>query len=245
VEKLRHSYRVTALDLHGYGNGPEWTDGMAFSLHPEVELLTELVAELDGPIHLVGHSYGAAVAIKAAQTHGRRISSLTLYKPVIFTPLFAASAQRAASAEVIRLTEKIQADYRSGGLFRAAQRFIDYWSGSGAWNAIPAEEKLYLSRKVPVVLGDFEEVVAQPNALAGLASLQIPTLYLSGRESPASIKAISKLLERELPNAARQGSDTLSHIGPITHSEIVNASIERFIDHRATMKHSGEHALAA
>ena len=245
VEKLRHSYRVTALDLHGYGKGPEWSDGMAFSLQCEVDLLAEVVAELDGPIHLVGHSYGGAVAIKATQTYGRRISSLTLYEPVIFASLFAASPQRAASIEVLRLIEEIQADYRSGGLFRAAQRFIDYWSGAGTWSAIPSDKKLHMSQKIPVVLGNFEAVAAEPDALAGLASLQIPTLYLSGQESPASIKAISKLLERELPHADRQCFDNMGHMGPITHSEIVNASIERFINHRATVKQPGEQALAA
>ena len=209
-----------------------------------------MICGLDGSIHLVGHSYGGAVAIKATQTYGRRISSLTLYEPVIFASLFAASSQRAASIEAFRLIEEIQADYRSGGLFRAAQRFIDYWSGAGTWSAIPSGQKLHLSRKIPVVLGNFEAVVTEPDALADLASLQIPTLYLSGRESPASVKAISKLLELKLPNAARQCFDDMGHMGPITHSEIVNASIEQFINqrsinHRPTVKNPGEQALAA
>ena len=245
VQLLQHSYRVIALDLHGYGNGPEWTEGTALSLDREVALLADLIDELDGPIHLVGHSYGGAVAIKAAQTYGRRISSLTLYEPVIFAALFEASPSRAASIEVTRLIEEIQSDYRSGGLFRAAQRFIDYWSGPGTWEEIPFNKKLGLSKKIPVVLGNFEAVVAEPNALAGLAKLQIPTLFLSGRESPDSVKAISDLLKQELPNAVRQRFDDMGHMGPITHSEIVNASIERFINHRAVKEAPQDHALAA
>jgi pimeloyl-ACP methyl ester carboxylesterase len=245
VERLRHSYRVDAIDLHGYGDGPAYSGVSPLSLQREVSLLAQLVEELDGPIHLVGHSYGGAVAIKAAQTFGRRINSLTLYEPVIFAALFSSMPTPAAASEVTLLIEKMQTDYRAGGLFRAAQRFIDYWSGPGAWEAMPFDTQLRLSKKVPVVLGNFEALVSEPDALAGLARLQIPTLYLSGSESPASVRAISDLLQRELPHAVRQRFDGMGHMGPITHGDTVNASIETFINHRAAMNHPGPYARAA
>jgi len=245
MHRLQHSYRVTALDLHGYGHGPELTAETAFSLDREVEILATVVDQVDGPIHLVGHSYGGAVAIKAAQAYGQRIRSLTLYEPVVFSALFSVSADQPASVEVSRLIEDIQGAYRCGDLFHAAQRFIDYWSGPGTWETIPFQKKLGLSKKIPVVLENFEALVSEPNALAGLASIQILTLYLSGRESPASVQVISELLIQRLPSVDAYQFPDLGHMGPITHSAIVNDRIEGFIQRQTVTEQQKGYPLAA
>lgn len=245
TQRLQYAYRVTALDLHGYGKGPQWGTGAVFSLDREVELMANLVSELDGPIHLVGHSYGGAVAIKAAQTYGKRISSLTLYEPVIFAALFSADSDQAASDEITRLIEDLQDSYRCGDLFQAAQRFIDYWSGAGTWAAIPFDAKSGLSKKIPTVLGNFEAVLSEPNALAKLASIEVPTLTLSGRESPTSVNAITDLLQRQLPQVTAHRFAGMGHMGPITHSEIVNGHIEEFIQHQSVTDHHNDYRFAA
>jgi pimeloyl-ACP methyl ester carboxylesterase len=245
MKRLQHSYRVTAVDLHGYGHGPELAAGTTFSLDREVEILTDVVDQMDGPIHLVGHSYGGAVAIKAAQVYGRRVRSLTLYEPVVFSALFSVSANQPASVEVSRLIEDIQSAYRCGDLFHAAQRFIDYWSGPGTWENIPMQKKLGLSKKIPVVLENFEALVSEPNTLAELASIQVPTLYLSGRESPASVQVISELLIQKLPRVDAHQFPGLGHMGPITHSEIVNDRIEGFIQRQTATEQQKGYPLAA
>lgn len=245
MKRLQHSYQITALDLHGYGDGPQLAAGMALSLDQEVEILADTVAEMDGPIHLVGHSYGGAVAIKAAQTYAQRVRSLTLYEPVVFAALFSVSANQPASVEVSRLIENMQQDYRCGDLFHAAQRFIDYWSGPGSWATIPSQKKLGLSKKIPVVLENFEAVLSEPDALAGLARVQVPTLYLSGMESPTSTQVISDLLIQKLPRVDAHQLPGLGHMGPITHSETVNDHIEEFIQCQTEGGQQQGYALAA
>jgi pimeloyl-ACP methyl ester carboxylesterase len=245
MKRLQNTYRVTALDLHGYGDGPQLAAGTAFSLDREVEILADTVAETDAPIHLVGHSYGGAVAIKAAQTYGHRVRSLTLYEPVVFAALFSVSANQPASVEVSRLIEDIQQDYRCGDLFHAAQRFIDYWSGPGTWANIPPQKKISLSKKIPMVLENFEAVLSEPDALAGLARVQVPTLYLSGMESPTSVQVISELLIQKLPRVDAHQFPGLGHMGPITHSETVNDHIEGFIQRQTPSGQQQGYALAA
>ena len=61
----------------------------AFTLDDDVDFFAPVLEAMKGPIHLVGHSYGAAVTLKTAQRYATKISSLTLYEPVVFTALFA------------------------------------------------------------------------------------------------------------------------------------------------------------
>ncbi|MCP4336080.1 MAG: alpha/beta hydrolase [Gammaproteobacteria bacterium] len=245
IERMQHSYRVTALDLHGYGKGPQWTGGTMSLLDREVALVADMLDDMPAPIHLVGHSYGGAVAIKAAQIFGSRISSLTLYEPVIFSALYSDPADRAASIEVSRLVEAIRLGYRSGNWLHAAQLFIDYWSGTGTWATIPLPKRHDLSKKVPVVLANFEAVMSEQNSLADLAKLELPTLYLCGLESPASVKAISSLLKQQLPQTVTHSFAGLGHMGPITHSELVNDHIEGFIQQQTAADRQRSYTMAA
>jgi pimeloyl-ACP methyl ester carboxylesterase len=87
--------------------------------------------------------------------------------------------------------------------------------------------------------------VSEPNTLAELASIQVPTLYLSGRESPASVQVISELLIKKLPCVDTHQFPGLGHMGPITHSEIVNERIEGFIQRQTPTEQQQGYALAA
>lgn len=50
------------------------------------------------------------------------------------------------------------------------------------------------------------------------------------RKSPASSLAVARLLTRVLPRVEVVGFDALGHMGPITHPEIVNDAIGRFLE---------------
>ena len=86
-----------APTLIGYGEGESWRGGQPLTLDDEVDHLAEhLYANPDG-VHLVGHSYGAAIALQAALRHPHQVRSLTLYEPVRFSMLFGSPATAGAA----------------------------------------------------------------------------------------------------------------------------------------------------
>ncbi len=80
---LETRYRVFALDLYGYGGTDPWSGHRALTLADEAALVGALIERRDGPVHLVGHSDGGAVAPRVAlhrpeagRTGGLRLSDL-------------------------------------------------------------------------------------------------------------------------------------------------------------------------
>src|SRR5512138_3457520 len=78
---LEARHLVAAPDLIGYGSAAPWTGRAPFSLAQEAGPILSLIGTLGEPVHLVGHSYGGAVALHIALTRPELVRSLTLIEP--------------------------------------------------------------------------------------------------------------------------------------------------------------------
>ena len=63
-----------------------------------------------------------------------------------------------------------------------------------------------------------------------IAALDVPVLYMTGKRSPASSLGVARLLTRTLPRVEVVEFEELGHMGPITHPEVVNETIARFLE---------------
>ena len=84
IEELKGDWRVLAPDFIGYGQSDPWPIDKTFSIEADVKVLLALAKKTRAKIHLVAHSYGAALALEAARKLGSRVKSLTLIEPVSF-----------------------------------------------------------------------------------------------------------------------------------------------------------------
>ena len=112
---------------------------------------------------------------------------------------------------------------------RAAESFIDYWMGKGAWAHTPEPRKPAIAESVKNVRGWAQALMGEPTLLAAFSALDIPVLYMTGKKSPASSLGVARRLMRVLPKARLVEFDGLGHMAPLTHPEQVNPVISQFL----------------
>src|SRR5579871_3844459 len=122
MDRLAPAFRVIAVDLYGYGQSPAWSGRRRFSMDYEVALLENVFLSAGDRFHLVGHSYGGAIALKAALAHAGRVASLAIFEPVLFSILLAEDPEQPASREIISVGDDTSAAVDVGDSARAGQR---------------------------------------------------------------------------------------------------------------------------
>jgi pimeloyl-ACP methyl ester carboxylesterase len=139
--QLAGRYRVLAPDLYGAGDSPPWPGERELTLADEVALLEPVLEAAGEAVHLVGHSYGGAVAARAALARVGRFRSLVLIEPVLFGLLLAEDPGQPAAREIVAVCQHTRVAVELGALASAGERFIDYWMGPGTWAGMPPHRR--------------------------------------------------------------------------------------------------------
>lgn len=227
-ERLAPSFHVIAADLYGHGAAPRWHDERPFTLVDEAAAL-EARLPRQGALHLVGHSYGAAVALRIAARQRWRVRSMALYEPAIWGTLGHLCPGDAGTVEIEAVRDDTLRLIDAGELGDASERFIDYWAGPGAWAATRGERRPKLMETVSLLPEGWHASFFERWTADELRSLDIPCLLMTGTASTAAARRALRLLQELLPRSAVTEFDGLGHLGPITHPARVDPVIESFV----------------
>lgn len=228
MDRLSPDFRVLAVDSYGAGKSPEWPSDRTITLHDEVALVEPVLAQAGEPLLLVGHSYGAAVALKLALEHPGRVRALALYEPTLFS-LIEADGPPPNDADGIRhAVASAAVALDAGDADAAAGHFIDYWMGAGSWAHTPEARKPAIAASVVNVRRWAHALTTEPTPLAAFRALDVPVLYMLGQRSTASAHGVARRLVAVLPRVELLSFEKLGHMGPITHPEAVNEAIAAF-----------------
>jgi len=232
MDLLAPTHRVLAPDCYGSGRSPDWPSDRVMSLHDEVQFLEPVFARAGSSFSLVGHSYGAAVALVAALAHPERVRSLVLYEPTLFALIDAESAPPNEADGIRHAVADASAALDRGDTDGAAERFIDYWMGAGSWRATPQERKPAIAASVKNIRRWAHALFTEPTALAAFGALRMPVLLMTGGASTVSAHGVARRLVPALPTVQQHDFPTLGHMGPVTHPELVNPVVARFLSRR-------------
>ncbi len=225
-EALGASYRVIAPDIAGYGDISGSSD-LPLTLADEVAFLLDRIDAGAGPVHLVGHSYGGAIAFKMATASplASRVRSLTLIEPVLPTLLKENAADRRLHDLFAHLARNVSHDLWRGMSVEAIERFMTFWHGSAAVEPMSAEAKLRMIEHIDKLAYDFAAALSEENVTAAATGIKVPTLLFSGGLSPYMTQRIVGRLSSLIDGAEVHHLPSAGHMLPLTHARQINPQI--------------------
>lgn len=224
---LAPRFRVLTPELLGYAGEAAWPAGTLASLDAEAEHLAPLLHAQ--PVHLFGHSYGGAVALQIALRWPERVASLTLYEPVRFALLRRSPGSLQSYEDIVGVGRRIGMEVLSGTLHAAGERFVDYWSGEGAWRELGDAQRDAIAARMPKVQAEFEALFADRVPAAAWRTLTMPVHLMGGTRSPLPARQVGALLAELLPQAGGLTLTGLGHLAPLTHAERVLAALPEWL----------------
>ena len=224
VAGLTPSLRMTAFDLPGHGRSADW-DGRGDYQGVAVSMAADLV---EHQADLIGHSFGATVALRLAIEQPQKVRSLILIEPVFF-----AVSRKNTSPSV----NKHRAEYQEvvdaldcGDTDKAASLFIGAWGDGVPWPLQPGSQRAYAIARIQQIREIEPELYDDRAGLIDrLGKLNLPVLILDGTRSPAIMSVVCDELQSRIPGATRHRIEGAGHLLPITHPAAVALSIAEFL----------------
>ncbi|WP_300548599.1 alpha/beta hydrolase [Roseovarius sp.] len=223
---LSGALTMTAFDRPGNGRSADW-DGCG-----EIqELNTRIAASfLDGPADIIGHSFGATVALRLAVERPDLVRSLVLYEPVFFSVALADRPELRAphEAEMAGYSQGMA----TGDHHSAAEGFIRVWGDGRHWADYPEAARASMAAHMPEIEAAnpaLYDDVGGMLASGALEKIVAPALLLEGSRSPEIIAAINEGLATRLGRVERSVIMGAGHMGPITHPKQVSAEVLQFL----------------
>ncbi len=219
---LEQFFTVYAVDRRGRGQSG---DSDSYFVEREFEDLLAVINAVDGPVNLLGHSYGGLCALGAAlqTTHLRR---LILYEP----PVPISGIRRPPAKSLAKLQTLIAAGDREEAVVTFAREVagasaadIEQMRASPvAWAGRLAAIHTVL-RELQATSGDYAVDVSH------LKTLITPTLLLLGGDSASHLHAGAKTLQAILPDVSVAILPGQQHIAMNTASELFTDEVIRFL----------------
>jgi pimeloyl-ACP methyl ester carboxylesterase len=229
IDALKDAYRVLAINLFGYGQTTAWNGPAKQSLFAQARLVMTLCDEVKGPLHVVGHSFGGAVALKSAAMLGRRVGSLFLFEPNPIN-LLEQAGRRDAFLELRGLGGFVQQTAARGDWRAVAERFADYWLGDNAWREMPEKRQAAFIKSLPPLLHEFDAILSEQTTVVEWRALTGRTMVASDTGTRRPIREIVEVFADACPHWTFRTISGGGHMAPLTHPELVNPIIREFLD---------------
>lgn len=233
AEQLQTHFAVHAIDLHGHGVQPAWSGSGAFTLQHDAQLVEPLLRSA-GRVHLVGHSFGGAVALQLAAAHPRAVASFAAFEPMAYHWLMADAHERDTDAMRAALAMAGTAHVIGDALLHgepheAGRAFVDFWSGADTWQQMTQGQRDAVARRMRAVHRQCGAVFHASYRRDEIARVAAPMLLLSGECTVPLGRHVAAALRAALPRAEHATVPGAGHMGPVTHAEAVNRRIAGFL----------------
>jgi pimeloyl-ACP methyl ester carboxylesterase len=221
LDALADEFSLVAWDAPGCGQSEDPPE--SFRLPEYADAVAGLVAELGlEPAHVLGHSFGGALALEVARRHPRAVATLVLAGGY-------AGWKGSLPADEVerRLAFALDTADRLPGRFEPASMrglFSERMSPDTA-----AALASIMSESRPVATRAMARALAEADLREELPSINVPTLLIHGEADERSTLAVAEDLHDRIPTSSLVVLPELGHECSLEDPGLFNAEVRRFL----------------
>ena len=228
MDDLRDQFRVRAINLFGYGKTPAWPGATAQSLDDQADLVEAALPENTGEVFLVGHSFGACVAMKAAARLAGRVSGWFLLEADPFS-LLAQAGRAEAFAERSRYATASRRS-RARRMGDGRREIADYWGGAGSWQIMTLERRAAFADAIKPNYFEWDAVINESTSVEQWAArLPHATLAIYDPRTVLPVREIAAILRQSCRAWIYQELPGAGHMAPLTRPDVINPLVSSFL----------------
>ena len=231
AQALESAFRVTAISRrYHWPQPPPPDDGRSYTYIAQAHDLRAYLHSLGRPAHLVGHSWGAGVALLTALAEGITVRSLVLIEPA-FGSLIAATPPNLQEELASRsaLMNDIRRLVLAGDNDDAARALVNWLQDSArGFEDLPAEARDGLLANAKTIGPTFS--VPPPHVTCDrLRELDVPALVLHGDHTRPFYRLVAEGAAACLPNARLRAIPACGHMSIVENPRAVASLLRDFL----------------
>lgn len=235
LDTFARHYRVIVYSRRYHPPNPQRPDGREYGIYLHADDLAALLERLGiERAHIIGHSYGAYVALAFALRYPDKVWDLVLVEPPILPWLARTpegdSLRRSLEAGALA---PARAAFARGDSVEGLRRYVDGASGMpGQFDAMPADRRAALLRlafSLRLELAAAPDVHMPSLACHDVAGIRSSVLLVTGQRSPRRFHVIEDELERCLRTQEVVTVPGADHRVPSVNPRFFNQAVLTFL----------------
>jgi pimeloyl-ACP methyl ester carboxylesterase len=227
VPGLARSFSVFTYDRRGHSQSERLpTQG---SIEEDVADLAAFIAtQRLAPAHVVGNSFGSAIALKLAAAQPDLFGSLSVHEP----PLVGMIQDHPMMPGIRQRIGAVVDTLKSGNAEAGARQFVEHIAlGPGMWDRLPPQVRDTFVANAPTWIDEMNEPETVMTVdLERLRRFHRPALLSEGDQSPPYFAVILKTIATALPQAQHHVYRGGGHVPHLTHADEFVQVVSRFVN---------------
>jgi pimeloyl-ACP methyl ester carboxylesterase len=230
AQLLEVRFWVIAPDLWGFGGTERWSGRQELTHDHQALLVARVIAHLcKEPVHLVGHSYGGATAVRVILQNRELVRTAVLIEPIL-TPLLRLAGEEKLFREYFDMAQAFLGNVSTGNVDEAWRIFLDYRNGPGTWQALPEPSRERFRSTTESTVTGFRSNLSNPTSFRDLEQLALPTLVMCGDKTTVPDRRLTEVLRDHISGCRYEVIPGAEHMSPLSHPAFIAEAVERHIN---------------
>lgn len=221
---------VSVLDMYRIRQVADLEAGSVPSLDQLCEAVVAEIARIGPMVHLVGHDFGAVLALKIASAFPGLVGSLTLIEPTAYNAVLPDCEEAwKTPRELYETVANMRACLAEGDAWNAMQHFTDLVNGPGTWERTSHAHRTELALYAGETLADLVAISRDRMSPVDLAGVVCPTLLVSGSKSRWMNQHVALELRLAIPFLREEIVPDAGHFPHLSDPHIVDPLVYEFL----------------